>query len=79
MNQEKNKSTLVGITEITERYLPVSRRLARKFVSLYLDTKMIGNRIFVDRAQLEALLHDPNREQFPLTFGGDSNGNRTHG
>lgn len=79
MKQEKNQSTLVGITEITERYLPVSKRKARKFVTLYLDIKRIGNRIFVDRAQLEALLHDPNREQYPLTFGGDNSGNRSHG
>lgn len=79
MKQEKNQSTLVGITEITERYLPVSKRKARKFVSLYLDIKRIGNRIFVDRAQLETLLRDPNRELFPLNFGGDNNGNRSHG
>ena len=78
MKSQNSQSTLVGITEITERYLPVSKRIARKFVSLYLDTKLIGNRIFVDRAQLEALLHDPDREQFPLSFGGNSNGNSTH-
>ncbi len=78
MKEQNNQSTLVGITEITERYLPVSKRKARKFVSLYLDPKRIGNRIFVDRAQLEALLHDPDREQFPLTFGGGNNGNRAH-
>lgn len=63
---QENQSTLVGITEITERYLPISKRKARKFVSLYLEPKRIGNRIYVDRAQLEALLQDPNREQFPL-------------
>lgn len=79
MKEQQSKSTLVGITEITERYLPVSKRKARKFVSLYLDIKRIGSRIFVDRKQLESLLNDPNREHFPLTFGGDSNGNRTHG
>lgn len=79
MKEQNNHSALVGITEITERYLPVSKRKARKFVSIYLDNKRIGNRIFVDRAQLEALLHDPNREQFPLTFGGNNNGDRTHG
>lgn len=62
----ENQSTLVGITEIVEKYLPISKRKARKFVSLYLEPKRIGNRIYVDRAQLEALLQDPNQEHFPL-------------
>ena len=60
--------SMVGITEITQRYLPVSKRKARKFVSLYLDCKRIGNRIYVDRQQLEQLLSDPNREKFPLNI-----------
>lgn len=63
---EQRKSTMVDIAEITQHYLPVSKRKARKFVSLYLDCKRIGNRIYVDRAQLEQLLGDPNREKFPL-------------
>ena len=60
--------SMVGIAEITERYLPISKRKARKFVSLYLDCKRIGNRIYVDRQQLEQLLSDPNREKFPLNI-----------
>lgn len=68
MKKQNNQSALVGITEITKRYLPVSKRLARKFVSTYLDYKLIGNRIFVDRAALEKLLNDPNREKFPLNL-----------
>jgi len=59
---------MVGITEITERYLPVSKRKARKFVSLYLDSKRIGNRIYVEREKLEALLRDENRDEFPLNL-----------
>ena len=66
--KNNNQSTLVGITEITERYLPVSKRKARKFVSLYLDPKRIGNRIFVERAKLEALLRNSDRELFPLNL-----------
>ena len=61
-------SKLVGITEITERYLPISKRRARRFVLLYLDAKRIGNRIFVERDKLEALLSDPEREIFPLNL-----------
>ncbi len=67
MNQTPN-STMVGITEITERYLPVSKRKARKFVSLYLEPKRIGNRLYVDRTKLEQLLSNPDREEFPLNL-----------
>lgn len=63
---DTNKTTLVDINEITECYLPISKRKARKFVSLYLEPKRIGNRIFVNRAELEALLYDSNKENFPL-------------
>ena len=66
--EQINKSALVDITEITQSYLPVSKRKARKFVSLYLEPKRIGNRIYVERSKLEALLSDPNREMFPLNI-----------
>lgn len=62
----EQKSAMVGITEIVSTYLPMSKRKARKFVAMYLEPKRIGNRIFVDRAALEALLHDSDRERFPL-------------
>ena len=62
----QNRSKLVSISEITECYLPISKKRARKFVSIYLEPKRIGQRIFVERAQLERLLSDPNRERFPL-------------
>ena len=63
---EEKRSILVDIGEMVDCYLPVSRKKARKFVSLYLDTKKIGNRIYVERAKLEELLSDPNRADFPL-------------
>ena len=66
MLMEQKRSALVDISEIVSCYLPVSRKKARKFVSLYLDTKKIGNRIYVERAKLEELLSDPNRADFPL-------------
>ena len=65
MNQ-KPTTAWVDITEITKTYLPISRRKARKFVSLYLSPKRVGNRIYVERAQLEKILSDPDRERFPL-------------
>ena len=64
--KKMNESSLVGITEITERYLPISKRRARRFVLLYLQPIRIGNRIFVDRQKLEKLLNNPARSDFPL-------------
>jgi len=61
-----NKSKLVGITEITKAYLPISKKRARRFALLYLDAKRIGNRLFVERDKLEALLSNPDRDRFPL-------------
>ena len=68
MTTEKNRSALVGITEISKTYLPISKKRVRKFVSIYLDPIYIGNRLFVDRAKLEALLNDPVRDKFPLSL-----------
>lgn len=61
-----NESSLVGITEITERYLPISKRRARRFVTLYLNPVRIGNRLFVEREKLEKLLSDSGDRSFPL-------------
>ena len=63
---KKSKSAMVDISEITEFYLPVSKRKARKFVMMYLEPKRIGNRIYVEREKLEQLLCDPSKEEFPL-------------
>ena len=68
MKTETNRSKMVGITEISNEYLPMSKKRIRKFVSIYLDPVFIGGRIFVDREKLEALLSDPNRERFPLNL-----------
>lgn len=61
-----NESSLVGITEITERYLPISKRRARRFVTLYLNPIRIGNRILVEREKLEQLLSGSEERSFPL-------------
>lgn len=68
MTTEKNRSALVGIAEISKVYLPISKKRVRKFVSIYLDPIFIGNRMFVEREKLEALLSDPDREKFPLNL-----------
>ena len=64
----QKQSVLVDISDVIKYYLPVSRRKPIKFVTLYLGTKKIGNRLYVDRNKLEELLRDPNREDFPLHF-----------
>jgi len=64
----EQKSTMVDISEITTMYLPVSKKKARKFISLYLEPKRIGNRLFVEREKLEALLSNPDRVEFPLNM-----------
>ena len=66
MRTEPNSTKLISITEIIKHYLPVSRRKARRLVHLYLNPKVIGNTLYVDRKELEDLLSDPDREKFPL-------------
>ena len=66
MTTEKNRSALVGITDIKKQYINLSPKRIRRFVKLYLDPKLIGNRLFVERDKLEQLLSDPNRDRFPL-------------
>lgn len=63
---QKQKTAWVDICELTTCYLPISKRKARKFVELYLTPKRVGNRIYVEREQLERLLADPDRASFPL-------------
>ena len=63
---QKRKTDWVDICEVVACYLSVSKRKARKFVELYLSPKRVGNRIYVERQQLERLLSDPERESFPL-------------
>ena len=64
----ENNSHWVGISEIQEKYLPLSKRRVRKFIALYLEPKRFGHRIYVEREKLEALLSDPDRERFPLNL-----------
>ena len=54
----------ISIDEIKKSYLPMSKKKIREFVKKYLNVKVIGNRIYVERAALEAMLGDPDRECF---------------
>ena len=65
MNEKVNRKYLT-INEIQKEYLPVSKKRIRTFVKKYLNVKIIGNRIFIDREHLESLLDSPDRSEFPL-------------
>ena len=56
----------LSVNDIQKEYLPVSKKRIRSFVQQYLPVKRIGGRLFIDRAALEHLLADPERERFPL-------------
>lgn len=64
MNQIKRK--YVSIDEIQKEYLPVGKKVLRKFVKKYLPVKLIGGRLYVERDALEQILADPDREHLPL-------------
>ncbi len=44
------------VSDIQREYLPISKKKIRELVKEHLYVKMIGNRIYVERAALEALL-----------------------
>jgi len=64
MMQAKRK--YLNIDEIQKEYLPVSKKRIRCLVKKYLNSKVIGGRIYTDREELECLLADPDREYLPL-------------
>ena len=56
------------VDEIQKQYLPVSKKRIRALVKQYLDVKVIGGRIFVERSQLETLLSSTKQTNFPLAI-----------
>lgn len=44
----------------------MSKKKLRAFVKKYMQVKLIGGRMFIERKSLEHLLSDTNREKFPL-------------
>ena len=56
----------LSIDEIQKEYLPVSKKKIRNLAKQYLNAKMIGGRLYVERESLEKLLTDPNRNSLPL-------------
>ena len=56
----------LSIDDIQKEYLPVSKKKIRNLVKQYLNAKMIGGRLYVERESLERLLSDPKRNSLPL-------------
>ena len=46
----------LSIDDIQKEYLPISKKRLRAFAKKYLDVKIIGNRMFASREQLERVL-----------------------
>lgn len=56
MNNQSAVRKYLTIDDIQREYLHIGKKRLRMFVKKYLETKVIGNRIFVERAELENLL-----------------------
>ena len=56
------------IDEIQQQYLPVSKKRIRALVKQYLNVKIIGGRIFVERKQLENMLSSTEQNYFPIAM-----------
>ena len=64
--ETKTVRKYLSIDDIQKEYLPSGKKKIRSFVKKYLPVKMIGGRMFVERALLERLLADTEREKLPL-------------
>ena len=53
---ESTERKYLTISDIQTEYLPISKKKIREFVKEHLYVKLIGGRIYVERAALEALL-----------------------
>lgn len=64
---KKAKRQYLTISEIQGEYLPISKKKIRILVKKYLPARMLGNRIFVDRAKLEELLASEDGQRLGLS------------
>lgn len=62
INNRTQESLLIDIAEVQRCYIPLSKRKIRNLVQTYIRTIKIGNKIMVDRKQLEQFLADPDRD-----------------
>ena len=59
------ETTFIGVKEIQEKYLPVSKKKIRKMLNSHMDVKRNGNRILVNREQFLNFINNP--EQVSLS------------
>ena len=64
---DKLKRQYLTISDIQNEYLPISKKKIRVLVKKYLPTRMLGNRIFVDRQKLEELLASEDGQRLDLS------------
>lgn len=67
MAVKKLKRQYITIAEIQDEYLPISKKKIRVLVKKYLPSRMLGNRIFVERAKLEELLASEDGQRLDLS------------
>ena len=67
MMAEKLKRQYITISDIQNEYLPISKKKIRVLVKKYLPSRMLGNRIFVDRQKLEELLASEDGQRLDLS------------
>ena len=63
---EKLKRQYLTISDIQNEYLPISKKKIRILVKKYLPTRMLGNRIFMERQKLEELLASEDGQKLEL-------------
>lgn len=62
-NDTTKQPLYISVKDVQKNYLPMlSIKKIRKIVTFYVHTLRVGNKILVDREQLEGLLHDEDRE-----------------
>lgn len=64
----EKRTIYVSVDEIQKQIINMSKKKIRKFLHQYLPVKKIGKRLYVNRNDLEQLLNNPNRENFPIDF-----------
>ena len=62
MDAEDGNQMMITLDTVQKKYLQLSKKKIRNIVNTYLRTMKVGNKILVDRKQLEEFLSDPERD-----------------
>lgn len=66
--EDRDSSFLIDIATIQQQYLPLSKKRIRNIVTSYIHTIRVGNKLLVNRKQLEDFLSNPDREEMVLEY-----------